>query len=107
MIRRRVLLTPRALSDIAAIASWIGERASPRTARAFTARIEAKTRSLDVVAERGRSLEDIAPGLRVIGFEKRAVIAFEVTERFVTVLRVYYGGQDWERSLREHYTGEA
>jgi len=38
-------------------------------------------------------------GLRVVGFERRVTIAFEVDDERVTILRIFYGGVDWERAL--------
>jgi hypothetical protein len=35
------------------------------------------------------------PVLRVVGFERRVAIAFTVTPTEVTILRFYYGGQNW------------
>lgn len=40
--------------------------------------------------------DDRRPGLRTIGFRRRVVIAFAVTEEAVEVLGVYYGGRDDE-----------
>jgi toxin ParE1/3/4 len=34
--------------------------------------------------------------LRVVGFEKRITIAFMVSDHSVTILRLFYGGQNWE-----------
>jgi toxin ParE1/3/4 len=40
-------------------------------------------------------------GLRTIGFERRATIAFMVTADAVVVAGVFYGGQDFEANFRE------
>lgn len=45
---------------------------------------------------RGHHRNDIRPGLRIVGFERRVTIAFCVDESAVTILRVFYGGRDWE-----------
>lgn len=58
---------------------------------------------LDIGAERGRAFDDIKQGLRVIPFEKSATIAVIVSETRVQVARVFYRGQDWERSLRSQF----
>jgi toxin ParE1/3/4 len=44
--------------------------------------------------------DDIRPGLRTIGFERRATIAFQVKRAEVVIVRIFYGGQDYERALR-------
>jgi len=39
--------------------------------------------------------------LRTIGFRRRATIAFSADDRMVTILGVFYGGQDYEAALRQ------
>lgn len=52
---------------------------------------------------RGQSREDLRAGLRTVSYRKRVVIAFSVDETIkqVTILGVFYGGQDYESSLSE------
>jgi len=40
--------------------------------------------------------DDLRPGLRILGFERRAVIALQVTADRVMILRILYGGRDLE-----------
>jgi hypothetical protein len=47
----------------------------------------------DTVSERGYRRDD---GLRIVGFERRVTIAFVVDENQVMILRLFYGGQNWE-----------
>jgi toxin ParE1/3/4 len=49
---------------------------------------------------RGTARDDIRPGLRTIGFRRRAVVAFVVGDDAVVVLGVFYGGRDYEPVLR-------
>jgi toxin ParE1/3/4 len=51
-------------------------------------------------SERGRRRDDIRPGLRIIGFERRVTVAFAVEEERVVILRIFYGGRDWEVDWR-------
>ncbi len=51
---------------------------------------------LSTFPERGLRRDDIRPGLRTIGFERRVTIAFVVEEQWVTILRVLYGGRQLE-----------
>jgi toxin ParE1/3/4 len=44
-----------------------------------------------------RELNDI----RIIGFERRVAIAFRVMPDRVQIVRIFYGGRDAERLLRE------
>ncbi|MGL5117498.1 MAG: hypothetical protein ACRC7C_19470 [Beijerinckiaceae bacterium] len=45
--------------------------------------------------------DDIRRGLRIIGFEKRVAIAFEVDDNVVRIGRVFYGGHDYDALLGE------
>lgn len=38
--------------------------------------------------------DDLRPGLRVLGFERRVVIALRVGDGAATILRILYGGRD-------------
>ena len=59
-------------------------------------RIEDYCNSLSVFPDRGNRRDDLRPGLRTVGFERRAVITFQITASTVTILRVLYGGRDLE-----------
>jgi len=50
---------------------------------------------------RGTRHDDIRSGLRVFGFRRRVSIAFEVTGEVVTILGIFYGGQNLEAALKE------
>lgn len=90
------------LDDYVAIAvhveRWTQDRATAdRTVEA----IRDFVRKLGGLPHRGTRREDIRPGLRIVPFRTRTAVAFEVDDvrRVVTVLRVFYGGQDYEAVL--------
>lgn len=55
--------------------------------------------TLNTFPLRGARRDDIRPGLRVTHYRKRAVIAFDAGQDVVTILGVFYGGQDYETAL--------
>ena len=59
-------------------------------------RIESCYRNLSMFPDRGIRRDDLRRGLRTLGFERRAVIAFLVAADTVTILRILYGGRDLE-----------
>ena len=61
---------------------------------------------LETFPQRGTRREDIRPGLRITNYRKRAVIAFSIDAEVVSILGVFYGGQDYETTLREDPTDE-
>ena len=94
MIRRTVVFSPEARKDLLALYDWIASEASPETAMAYIGRIERFILGFETAAERGTRRDDIRPGLRTIGFERRLTIAFTVGEQ-VTILRILYAGREW------------
>ncbi|WP_395713443.1 type II toxin-antitoxin system RelE/ParE family toxin [Reyranella sp.] len=96
MIRRTVTFTPQAHSDLLNIGDWITERAGADVARSYIARLENYCLGFEFAGERGQRRDDLRPGLRVIGFERRVAIAFAISEDEVVILRLHYGGQNWD-----------
>ena len=41
------------------------------------------------------------PGLRITNYKKRAVIAFDVVAKQVSIVGVFYGGQNYEAILQD------
>jgi toxin ParE1/3/4 len=97
--RRTVILAPEAVEDLRKIYDWIADRTSELVAKRYVDRIQAFCAGFDNASERGHKRDDIRPGLRVAGFELRLTIAFTVDADLATILRIFYGGQDWERML--------
>jgi toxin ParE1/3/4 len=50
--------------------------------------------------QRGTRRNDLLPGLRTIGFERRATIAFRVPRTRVEIVTIAYGGRDFESDLK-------
>ncbi|BBQ02319.1 hypothetical protein BSFA1_74470 (plasmid) [Burkholderia sp. SFA1] len=48
---------------------------------------------------RGVARDDLLPGLRVTHFRKRAIIAYTLDAEIVSIVGVFYGGQDYEAAL--------
>jgi toxin ParE1/3/4 len=64
-------------------------------------RIEAACMALAEFPERGTRRDDIAPGLRILGFERRVTIAFRMLRTRVEIVTIAYGGRDFETDLTE------
>ena len=68
---------------------------------AYVERCKAFCLKLDQASERGQVRDDLRRGLRITGFKRRVTVAFSVDEDRVEVLRLFYGGQDWEKAFGE------
>ena len=49
---------------------------------------------------RGTRRDDIRLGLRITNYKGRAIIAFVVSDTRVSIIGVFYGGQDYETELK-------
>lgn len=97
----KVYFRPQAEADLFALYEYIAGKAGATIAGNYIGRIEAACLSLENFPERGRRRDDILPGLRTIGFERRATIAFRVLKTRVEIVTIAHGGRDFESELRE------
>ena len=100
MRKFKVSFRPRAEADLFGLYRYIAEEAGHEVAGAYVERIEAACMALETFPKRGTRRDDIRPGLRTIGFEQRATIVFQVLEAAVVIVRIFYGGRDYESVLR-------
>ena len=93
---RNVEFAPEALGDLIDLYDYVAVRDGPERAIGYIERMEDCCRNLAVFPERGTRRDDLRLGLRILGFERRAVIALQVTADTVMILRILYGGRDLE-----------
>ena len=97
----RVVFTPEAEDQLAALYGYIAAAASRDIAARYTEAIVSYCESLCTFPHRGTMRDDVRPGLRITNYKKRAVIAFDVDAQQVSILGVFYGGQDYETILQD------
>ncbi|RUP24897.1 MAG: type II toxin-antitoxin system RelE/ParE family toxin [Curvibacter sp.] len=95
----RVLFSPESLEQLAELYHYIARTASPEVAARYTEAIVSYCESLRTFPLRGTSRDDVRPGLRITNYKKRAVIAFDVDTDVVSIIDIFYGGQDYETVL--------
>ena len=95
----RVVFSPEAEEQLAELYAYIAIAASPNIAARYTEAIVSYCESLRTFPHRGAIRDDIRPGLRITHYKKRTVIAFSVDAGQVSILGVFYGGQDYETLL--------
>jgi toxin ParE1/3/4 len=95
-----VRFRPTAEADLIEIYDYIAQD-SPGNALAFIRRIRAHCEELRDFPERGRRRDDISPGMRIMGFERRVLIAFRLVGRHVEIVRILYGGRDLKRAFEQ------
>ncbi|HEX7758104.1 MAG TPA: type II toxin-antitoxin system RelE/ParE family toxin [Caulobacteraceae bacterium] len=100
-MKHRVAFSPRAQQDLDDLYAWLAEEAGNWVARRYADRLRGYCQRMDLFPHRGTLRNDIRPGLRIVGFEKRATISFYITENIVVITRVLYGGRNVEDHLGE------
>jgi toxin ParE1/3/4 len=96
-----VVFSPEAEDQLAALYRYIAKAASPDVAARYVEAIVSYCETLRTFPRRGTKRDDVRPGLRITHYKKRAVIAFDVDAERVSVIGVFYGGQDYESMLQD------
>jgi toxin ParE1/3/4 len=100
--RLPVRLRAQAHQDIKDIFDWIVSQSSyPSVAEKFVNRIYERCETLGDFPMKGVARDDLQQGLRILGFERRAVIAYRVLDDAVEVTNIFYGGRDWEAIISD------
>jgi plasmid stabilization system protein ParE len=102
----RVLFSEAAVEQLTQLYNYIAEAASPSVALRYADAIVKYCESLCVFPLRGTRRDDVRPGLRITNYRKRAVIAFAVDENVVSIIGIFYGGQDYETMLQDLDEGD-
>lgn len=97
--KREVFFSPEAEADLNGLYDYITEQSGAVRAIGYVKRIESYCRGFELAFARGTRRDDIRPGLRVVGFERRITIAFHVETDRVIIDRLFYGGRDVIRRL--------
>ena len=99
----RVIFSPEAEEQIAALYGYIADAASPDIAARYTEAIVSYCESLHTFPIRGVMRDDVRPGLRVANYKKRTIIAFEVDveTKQVSIIGLFHGGQDYETIFQD------
>jgi len=83
----RVIFTPLAERHIDSLHEYIATHSGEERADGYVGRIVEFCNSLATFPLRGTQRDDLLPGLRVTGFERRVTIAFVVTAEAVLIGR--------------------
>jgi toxin ParE1/3/4 len=96
----QVIFTPLAERHIDKLHEYITKHSSEERADGYIGRIVDFCNGFTTFPQRGTLRDDILPGLRVTGFERRVTIAFVVTADAVLIEGIFYGGRDFEAFFR-------
>ncbi len=95
----QVQFAPEALDQLRRLEERIANAGAPMTAERYVDSVVDFCMKLQVFPARGVSRDDLLPGLRVTHFRKRLIIAYTLDPEIVSIIGVFYGGQDYEAAL--------
>ena len=96
MKRYEVRLLPSALADIESIYLYVLEQSqNAAVAAGFTDRIVERVERIGDAPRGGAPRPDLGDGIRLVPFERSAVIVYRVIDETVEVVNVFYGGRDY------------
>lgn len=103
----RVVFSPEAEDQLADLYRYIATVASPGIAERYVNALIRYCETLETFPLRGAQRNDIRPGLRITNYKGRTVIAFDVDAQQVSIIGVFYGGQDYETALQDDLEDES
>lgn len=90
-----------ALTDIENIFTYVLEQSqSPAVAVRFTERIYNRCEKIGNVPFGGIQRDDLAKGIRLVPFEKTAIILYRIENQAVQITNIFAGGRDYAAILR-------
>lgn len=108
MERLEVRYRPEAIRDIEEIYLHIYRLSrNPETVHQLVRRLLERCGRIGNAPRGGRPREDLQPGLRIVPFEGKAVIAYRLEADAVQITNVFYGGRDFEALYRGQAPDEA
>ncbi|ADH88099.1 plasmid stabilization system [Ancylobacter novellus DSM 506] len=93
----RIIFSPEAEEDLIGIYRFVSQRSGRDLALGYVQRIEAYCRGFATFPKRGTCRDDLAPNTRLVGFERRVMIAFHIDGDLVVFDRILYGGRSLDR----------
>ena len=97
----RVGFAPETLDQLVALRGYIAVAATITIAENYVESIVSYCEGLGLFPHAGIDRGDIRPGLRTSSLKKRVLVAYAVADaaRTLTVVGIFYGGQDFESLL--------
>jgi toxin ParE1/3/4 len=94
-----VNFSPESLEQLVGLYHYLAAKANPVIAFNYVNAVVDHCENLKTFPLRGVARDDISEGLRITHYEGRTIIAYAVIDSAVSIIGVFYGGQDYESEL--------
>lgn len=101
MRRAKVRFRAQALDDLREIFRFVLSLSqSAETARGYVGRIRARCEMIGDAPHGGVRRDDLVAGLRMVPFERSAIILYQVEDGTVLISNIFYGRRDYAALVR-------
>lgn len=90
----KVQFSTQARADLREISEYLHSQGGGRAAINYVDSLVDYCLRFETFPARGMAHDDIQPGLRLVGYRRKATIAFRIDQDVVTIVRVFHGGRD-------------
>jgi plasmid stabilization system protein ParE len=92
-MRYRVVFDPAANGDLAELYDYIAPKAGRAIARRYINELVGHCAAFETFPARGTTHDEFGPGIRVVGFKRKASIVFRIDADLVTIMRILHRGK--------------
>ncbi len=92
----RVVFSPEAIDDLEQVLVYLAPEMGFTAAREYVGKIRNYCADFSTFPNRGMRRDDIRQGLRLVGYRRKATIAFMVRGDTVTIARIFHRGRNVE-----------
>ncbi|MBU3725800.1 MAG: type II toxin-antitoxin system RelE/ParE family toxin [Burkholderiaceae bacterium] len=94
-----VNFSPESIEQLVSLYHHLAAEAGPVISNNYVNAVVDYCESLKTFPLRGVARDDIREGLRIAHYKGRTIIAYAVFESTISIIGVFYGGQDYESKL--------
>lgn len=94
-----VNFSPESREQLVGLYHYLAAKADPVIAFNYVNAVVDHCEKLKTFPLRGLARDDIREGLRITHYKGRTIIAYAVIDSAVSIIGVFYGGQDYESKL--------
>ena len=105
MDKYTVKFDTRVRNQLASVARYLAGVADPNRASSFVRNLTNEAKSLNTFPYRGQSKDHIYPGLHIIGYKRRATIAYFIddADKIVSIAGIFMAVRTGNQSYARYY----
>jgi len=90
----KVVFSPAASDDLEELLVYLVPEMGLKEARSYVGKLHAHCLGFSTFPQRGTLRDDLWPNLRLVGYRRKATIAFQVSGDIVRIARIYHRGRN-------------